>query len=797
MINKIIYFIFLNCIFSSEPIINQDNSATRNDFLEDRAKGYLLKGKAKTAVTNYGNFLTWDYHPAGLWGDYTYLPNVSFITGIPGHEYSSKWSWNEEEYLVGVVDINLWSSADAYSAWVDGIVDPENEAGNFSTIVYNTIDDRGDIAMERNSIDNIVPDGDPQWVLDNALGNLYLYLGNMDSLDPNLSSSRIGLAFPWAIRPSFLERTDEFDNYDYGEDLEEWTEDDNYVYYGANTAESWFVRDGSGPQVNTDWQATTNARYNTHALVVTSGEIFGETSFTDPADPDMLLAHSGYPSTWPTKYSFDTGSDIPFWPGWWADEYYGDSPDMWGEMGIIDCNGTSNDDDCWKPVVGNHISDMDVYMEFDDRWAQRGNHIVDEEYETTGYPMGLKVMTTGHSYGVSSAEDIMFFTVKIRNESGDYCAFETNQNGQQENVTDDDGNVICGEGMIMPDGTKLNRGLGFDYKKVSVGFYMDADVLSADASGNDNVHTNTDDFMRYIDCLISQDVFPDGCPEIDGDSLRISMAVIGDWDGNSHSAHGYSMETDQNVGSDFGVVAVQLLDTPYATDEVDLNGDGYPDIFPGEKLKMTDLHWFDWFSRPGVVSTESNTNCSAGEPGCPVALNKEEIQYKVMAGDTTNLTDAEKTRYFHTANPQTDLDSELNPHFDSIEGLEETSYFQNNEDGLDCVLEITTGPFDLEVGEQISLSFTILYGQDMSDLKNNAELAQITYNNHYQIFSDNVVGSGDLNGDNNLDILDVVILVDVIMASNGEEYIAAGDINGDGYLNIMDVVQLVNLVLEF
>ena len=55
---------------------------------------------------------------------------------------------------------------------------------------------------------------------------------------------------------------------------------------------------------------------------------------------------------------------------------------------------------------------------------------------------------------------------------------------------------------------------------------------------------------------------------------------------------------------------------------------------------------------------------------------------------------------------------------------------------------------------------------------------------------------GDVNCDFELNILDVVTLVDVIMTSYGEEYIAAGDINGDGYLNIMDVVQLVNLVLE-
>ena len=27
----------------------------------DRAVGYLLKGKAKSAVTNYGNFIGWDF----------------------------------------------------------------------------------------------------------------------------------------------------------------------------------------------------------------------------------------------------------------------------------------------------------------------------------------------------------------------------------------------------------------------------------------------------------------------------------------------------------------------------------------------------------------------------------------------------------------------------------------------------------------------------------------------------------------------------------------------------------------
>ena len=42
--------------------------------------------------------------------------------------------------------------------------------------------------------------------------------------------------------------------------------------------------------------------------------------------------------------------------------------------------------------------------------------------------MGIKVMSMAHSYGVAYAEDVMFVTVKVRNESGDFCAFEKDKN---------------------------------------------------------------------------------------------------------------------------------------------------------------------------------------------------------------------------------------------------------------------------------------------------------------------------------------------------------------------------------
>ena len=91
----------------------------------DRAKGYLMKGKVKSAVTNYGNFITWDYHPSGLWNNFGYLPNVTFVAGAPGHVYSSKWSsvsyksWVRENVQIGNENIEVWVSTEVYKEWME------------------------------------------------------------------------------------------------------------------------------------------------------------------------------------------------------------------------------------------------------------------------------------------------------------------------------------------------------------------------------------------------------------------------------------------------------------------------------------------------------------------------------------------------------------------------------------------------------------------------------------------------------------------------------------------------------
>ena len=270
--------------------------------------------------------------------------------------------------------------------------------------------------------------------------------------------------------------------------------------------------------------------------------------------------------------------------------------------------------------------------------------------------------------------------------------------------------------------------------------------MTSNRFGNFGVHSNADDFMEYYDCKNGAfcpgglSVNPDGCCEvINDDTLRVSIAMIYDY--------------NNGPPEDIGIVATQLLDSPYATVPVDLNYDGINDIYPGDKLKMTDWHWFSWYNRPGVVYQEGDAGCCAGDPGSSQAANKEDIMYKIIAGDTTNLSDNEKEWYFHTSNPSTDdHENDLNPHFDSLQGLDQTSFFDDDPDGLDCVLQMSSGPFSLEVGEQAPFSFCIIFGQNYDDLIENATFAQLMYNSHYQGYTspDNPVLTATI-GEENVD----------------------------------------------
>jgi len=54
---------------------------------------------------------------------------------------------------------------------------------------------------------------------------------------------------------------------------------------------------------------------------------------------------------------------------------------------------------------------------------------------------------------------------------------------------------------------------------------------------------------------------------------------------------------------------------------------------------------------------------------------------------------------------------------------------------------------------------------------------------------------GDVNGDGEVDISDVVVLIDVVLGKDVEYALGAADVNGDGKVDISDVVALIDVVL--
>ena len=60
-------------------------------------------------------------------------------------------------------------------------------------------------------------------------------------------------------------------------------------------------------------------------------------------------------------------------------------------------------------------------------------------------------------------------------------------------------------------------------------------------------------------------------------------------------------------------------------------------------------------------------------------------------------------------------------------------------------------------------------------------------------YSGDCTDIGDLNGDGEYNVLDIVALVNCVLATTCDD--CAGDLNTDGAYNVLDVVALVNCVL--
>lgn len=244
----------------------------------------------------------------------------------------------------------------------------------------------------------------------------------------------------------------------------------------------------------------------------------------------------------------------------------------------------------------------------------------------------------------------------------------------------------------------LHNESDYYYQDVYAGFYFDADHYNRLANGSYAGRTNDDDMMGY---------------DTDWD-----FGYIYDLDGEPTNPY--------VAGKKLAFSAVKLLETPVATDDIDLDADGNIDVFRGDDLGLTSWHWFDWYFRPGARDEHPTQGPWSGDGQTPVAENKEEIQYKILAGDTSALSFYDSTHYFHPKRSEVGY-GELNPRFDSVEGL-----LFEYEEGLDCVFIMGSGPFSLAPGDSVPFSFCILMGEDQDDLVTNARIAQLMYDNNYQ-----------------------------------------------------------------
>ncbi len=248
----------------------------------------------------------------------------------------------------------------------------------------------------------------------------YQYLANVSFMIGVPGQDKEGNIYPWAYRPHpDPERTDS-------------------IYWGATVSESWLDRTAN--QVNTDWDVVVGSKGKTYSGDITAGDYVGGV-WTPESDTWPLLATSIAPESWP-KRDDGEGNEESFWPGWYAIDTDPSSP-TYG-----------------KEVEGRFTSDVDIYLEIDDAYADR-----EPVSSFNGYPTGTKVLATVHSYGRAYAEDIMFVTMKVVNASNEYG---------------------------------LNNGEGFNYKGTYCGFYFDADMFSAFYHGGARpCNTNDGDMMGY------------------------------------------------------------------------------------------------------------------------------------------------------------------------------------------------------------------------------------------------------------------------------------------------------------
>ena len=232
---------------------------------------------------------------------------------------------------------------------------------------------------------------------------------------------------------------------------------------------------------------------------------------------------------------------------------------------------------------------------------------------------------------------------------------------------------------------RLINQTSYDYPDAYAGIYFDPDIYRRKANGSFTGNSSTDDMMQY----------------------NRKHQVVYVWDWNSYPA-----------ANPLAYLGASLLQTPPASRPIDLNADGVADVTIGEPTGVSGWHGFDWFFRPG--SNDQPNGPFSGVDGAPVSPDKEAIQFKLMAGDTS---DTDSPPAWHQRNRQhffhPNASGFLNPRFDANDWF--PAHYPG---GLDCATILSCGPFNLNSGDSVDVVAAIFAGQDSLQILREKEMVQ-------------------------------------------------------------------------
>ena len=80
-----------------------------------------------------------------------------------------------------------------------------------------------------------------------------------------------------------------------------------------------------------------------------------------------------------------------------------------------------------------------------------------------------------------------------------------------------------------------------------------------------------------------------------------------------------------------------------------------------------------------------------------------------------------------------------------------------------------------------------------------SELIDLGFNIEFEVINNPIPCNeefGDMNGDSNIDVIDIIWIVNYILYDFDDSYDECFDLNEDGTIDIIDIINLINIILD-